>query len=496
MFMKFPLKDSLADDEVQQGLSSVIKDGLATQMMVTLTGGVFLVAFALKLGASNTMIGVLAAIPPLMNLIQIPGIYLIEKYRLRKTIVVYAAAISRIFLLLMAAIPFFFSLELGIGVLLLALMIHSAFAALGGSSWNSWMRDLLPQESLGSFFSKRMTYAAALGIVLSLSAGVYIDWWVKTYPEQELYGYSLLFFLGFLAGMVGVYFLSTIPEPRMEPKIDKTNFRSMFIKPFKDINFRNLIVFSSSWAFAVNLAAPFFTVYMLNRLNLEMSYIIAFLVLSQIMNLAFLRIWGRFSDQFSNKSVLSVSGPLFIFCILAWTFTTLPEKHIFTIPLLIAIHIFMGISTAGVALASGNIGLKLAPKGEAASYLTANNVVNSIVAGIAPVLGGQFADYFAQRQLSLELKWLSPNRELVFQTLNFQQWDFFFFLAFLIGLYSIHRLALVKEKGEVGEKIVIKELISEVRKETRNLSTVSGIRYMFYLPVHIVRKTKRLKNIK
>ena len=156
----------------------------------------------------------------------------------------------------------------------------------------------------------------------------------------------------------------------------------------------------------------------------------------------------------------------------------------------------MGISTAGVALASGNIGLKLAPKGEAASYLTANNVVNSIVAGIAPVLGGQFADYFAQRQLSLELKWLSPNRELVFQTLNFQKWDFFFFLAFLIGLYSIHRLALVKEKGEVGEKIVIKELISEVRKETRNLSTVSGIRYMFYLPVHIVRKTKRLKNIK
>jgi len=30
--------------------------------MVTLTGGVFLVTFALKLGASNTVIGILAAI--------------------------------------------------------------------------------------------------------------------------------------------------------------------------------------------------------------------------------------------------------------------------------------------------------------------------------------------------------------------------------------------------------------------------------------------------
>ena len=51
--------------------------------MVTLTGGVFLVAFALKLEASNTIIGLLAAIPPLAQLIQIPAIYLVEKYRVR-----------------------------------------------------------------------------------------------------------------------------------------------------------------------------------------------------------------------------------------------------------------------------------------------------------------------------------------------------------------------------------------------------------------------------
>lgn len=93
--MAFTVKDTLTEEEVQSGLRAVIKDGLASQAMVTFTGGAFLVAFALKLGASNLMIGLLAAIPPLMELVQIPSIYLVEKVRNRRVISVYASASSR-----------------------------------------------------------------------------------------------------------------------------------------------------------------------------------------------------------------------------------------------------------------------------------------------------------------------------------------------------------------------------------------------------------------
>jgi MFS family permease len=215
--------------------------------------------------------------------------------------------------------------------------------------------------------------------------------------------------------------------------------------------------------------------------------VIALTVLSQIMNLAFLRIWGKFTDQFSNKSVLALCGPLFLACILAWTFTTMPEKHLGTIPLLVAIHMFMGISIAGVTLASGNIALKSAPKEQATAYLAANGIVNSLAAGIGPILGGKFADFFAARELSLTLNWRSPVREVAFYTLNFQHWDFFFFLAFLIGLYSIHRLMKVREVGEVEEKIVINEFLSEIRRPLSNLSTVGGLRQMIVFPVSFFR---------
>jgi MFS family permease len=493
--MTFSIKDTLSEAEIQSGLRAVIRDGLASQVMVTFTGGAFLVAYALKLGASNVTIGLLAAIPPLAQLIQIPSIFLVERIRKRRLISMFGSASSRIFWLLIALSPLMFPLEAGLTFLIIAILLSGAFGAVSNSSWNSWMRDLVPQDRLGSFYSKRMSMAIGLSIPLGLGAGLYIDYWKKLYPNYEIYGYSILFFLGFLAGMLGVYFISRIPEPEMAPVKEKLHFFRMILQPFRDANFKSLIMFLGSWNFAVNLAAPFFTVYMLKRLQMDMSFVIALMLLSQIMNLAFLRIWGKFTDRFSNKSVLGVSGPLFIVCILAWTFTTLPEKYILTIPLLLAIHIFMGISTAGVTLASGNIGLKLAPKGQATAFLATNSVVNSLAAGIAPILGGKFADFFAGRELSWTLKWTSPERELLLPTLNLQQWDFFFFFAFLIGLYSMHRLAMVKEVGEVEEKIVVQELISEVRRRMLDVSTVGGLRQMVNFPFlvakHLLVPSKR-----
>jgi MFS family permease len=242
-----------------------------------------------------------------------------------------------------------------------------------------------------------------------------------------------------------------------------------------------------SWNFAVNLAGPFFMVYMLKRLGLSMSFIIGLSIVSQVMNFAFLKVWGRFTDRFSNKSVLAISGPLFIISILAWTFTTMPEKYFLTIPLLIVLHIVMGLASAGVSLASGNIGLKLAPKGQATAYLATNTIVSSVAAGIAPILGGKFADFFAGRELAWTLKYTTPAGELSLPTLNLQQWDFFFALAFLIGLYSLRRLAKIKEVGEVEEKIVVDELFTEVKSQVRTLSSVEGLRQMVSFPFSIIR---------
>jgi len=485
--MWFKTEEALTEEQVQSGLSYVIKDGIASQSMGILTGGAFLVAFAVKLGASNFVIGLLAAIGPLAQLLQLPSIFLVEKIRNRRAIVVITAGLSRLCWLFIALSPFLFGAKIGLTVLLVSMIAASALGAVSGCGWNSWMRDLIPQEVLGSFFSKRMRIATGVGIALSILAAVYLDLWKKLFAEHELHGYSILFLAGFAAGALGLYYLYKTPEKRMPAIEEKSSILKLLSKPFRDENFRKLIVFMCSWNFAVNLAAPFFMVYMLKRLGLSMSFIIGLSILSQVLNFTFLKIWGKFTDSFSNKSVLAICGPLFIISILAWTFTTMPDKYFLTIPLLIIIHVVIGLSSAGVSLASGNISMKLAPQGQATSYLAANTIVNSIAAGIAPILGGKFADFFASRQLDWVLNYKGPGGEFSLPTLNLQQWDFFFAIAFIIGLYSIHRLSLIKEVGEVEGKVVFNELMAEVRTQVRTLSSVEGLRQMVSFPFTVVR---------
>ena len=107
----------------------------------------------------------------------------------------------------------------------------------------------------------------------------------------------------------------------MPPLAQRTRIVTLLTAPFRDRNFRRLIVFLSSWNFAANLAAPFFAVYMLRTLGYSMTIVIVLTTASQLSNLAALGLWGTLIDRFSNKAVLEISAPLFLACTLAWTFT-------------------------------------------------------------------------------------------------------------------------------------------------------------------------------
>ena len=58
--MWFKTEQQLGEEQLKSALKNIIKDGVTSQAMGVLTGGAFLVAFAVKLGASNLVIGLLA----------------------------------------------------------------------------------------------------------------------------------------------------------------------------------------------------------------------------------------------------------------------------------------------------------------------------------------------------------------------------------------------------------------------------------------------------
>jgi MFS family permease len=469
-----------------RALRLVLYDALASEAMGTLTAGVFLTGYAVALDASNLAIGILAAVPFFVQLLQIPAVFLVERLRRRRDICVWAAGIGRCFLLTAAAAPWL-APNNPMFVLIGSLAIYQGMAAIGGCAWNSWMRDLVPSAQFGRFFARRTAATTALAIALSLLGGVIIDAWARHLPGYPATVYCLLFAISAGIGFLGVYLLHLTPDWPMPPVTAPVHPLALLMEPLRHANFRRLILFLGSWNFAANLAAPFFTVYLLKSLNYSMTTILALTIASQLSNLGALSLWGTLIDRFSNKAVLGVAAPLFLVCTLAWTLTGLAWMEPWNLYLLAGIHVLMGISTAGVGLASGNIAMKLSPEGRATAYLAANSVITACCAAIAPIVGGAFADFFAAHQLTLALTWTGGPQDVTVQVLNFRAWTFFFGIACMLGLYSVHRLTFIDEPSGSTDRLMLRHLLLEARRSAHSLSSAAGLLRVVRLPQWFVR---------
>lgn len=481
---------SLNRRQTTKGLDLVIKEGLTSEAMVALTGGTFLVAMAILLGASNFQIGLLASLPTLANVFQLIAIRLLQRYNNRRVITVICNGFARFPLLVIGALLFLFSSGTSIKALIFLLFFHYFFGSIAGASWNAWMKDLVPERKLGSYFSQRTKVTQTLNVFLSLMLALGLDYIKRVNPGAELTAYALMFMGGGLLGLIGTWLLSRTPEP--QSFLPKENFFKLFKKPLKDGNFRNLLFFNSFWAFALGIATPFFTVFMMKTLELSLSYIIFFAICGQVAGILAIKQWGKYCDHFSNKTVIKIAAPLYILCILAWPFAKMPHTFSGMIIIVAAINIFSGIATSGINLAITNIGMKLAPKNEAIVFLSAKNMVVALFSALGPLLGGFFADYFANRSFHWKIEWQGPKGMETFSLLELHNLGFLFMIGGLLAIVALRTLAWVKEEGEMPKEIAMAEMKNGFRHGLKSTNRKALLRAPLQI-IPLQKKHKRLK---
>ena len=492
--MKFRPLENLNEKQVQSGLKHFVQEGLAAEAMATFTGGTFLVAMAVLLNASNFQIGLLAALPTLTNIFQLLSIWLVQKYKNRRAISVICSFFARVPLFAIGILPLAFSKNTSINVLIFFLFFHYFFTSVSGASWNSWFKDLIPEKILGNYTSRRTRLIQVLNVTLSLAVAMGIDHVKSAYPQYELTAYGVMFIIGGLAGMLGVYFLAKAPEPKTT--LEDQKLVALFGKPLKDKNFRNLLKFHSFYAFATSLALPFFVVYMMKTIGLSFAWIIALGLLAKFGSIFSLKFWGTFSDKYSNKTIIRICAPTFITCILAWTFASMTTNKIASLSLLIVIHLVSGIAAAGIDLAINNMAVKLAPKNEAIAYISARNIVVAVFAAAGPMIGGLMADFFATHHLIWNVQWQGPAGISTFNLLELQNWNFFFFISAILALLSIRLVKKINEQGEAQKGMVAIVMRKSVQRGIRKNMSGEAIKDRINNPVIIPAIKKRMMTYK
>lgn len=457
----------------KRGLSMLNAEVVFSSVTDAMMAGTLLTAFALHLGARPAQVGVLATVAFWAQLLQAPGVLLVERLRRRKLIAVTGVLLSALAPAAMAALAFADASRAARLSIVAFVAAYCGAGAFAGCAWNAWTRDFIPRGVRGRFLARRSRIAIATSVAMGLLAALALDFAGEGASQTVLF--AALFALACGAQLLNAATLAQVPEPLMPPAPTKPERLVRLLRePLRDAKFRPLIRFSAAWQFAVNLAQPFFTVFFLQQLGLSVTVVMVLTIVSQLASGWALKRWGALIDRFGDKSVLNVSAPAYIACIAAMVGASQIGPLWLLMAYLGMLHVVMGAAGSGVALASGNIALKLSPRGAAAPYLSVNSLIASLLGGVAPILGGLGAEFFARRELAVTVQWSGPLLQGDVAGLQLTGWHFYFILSALVGLYALHRLVMIPEDGALPRREMMEAILDRARARFGRPPAVGG----------------------
>ena len=476
-----PAQAHLSDEEYAKGRHWMVRFGIANSTMEAIITGAMLTALALQLGASNAAIGLILAVPHLMSLMQVPGVWLVEKNRERRQVAVWAAFVSRPGIVIMAMAALIPSPNLAVGILMLGLCLRYGAGWIINCAWSSWIHDLVPDDVRGQYFGRRLALMTMATGATTLLAGLWVDGWKAYVALPPTYGYVPLLLLAFASGLYGAYCLTQIPEPKMPPSEEGLDVISLLREPFLKKNFRTVMIFLFTWNFAINLAVPFFTVHLLRSLGLSLTYVMLLTMVWQGVSVASMRVWGLLIDRYSNKAVFRLSGPIFVLALMLWTLTDEWHQAGYAVFLLPILYGMIGLAIGGTTLASNNIIFKLAPKGKATSYTASANLLIATATALAPILGGLMADGLAVRSLTLTFHWNDPNVDTDIANFVINHWDFFFLCAGVLAWIALQFVSTIHEPSRSSNEPAYRDVFQHLASSIFGFSFVRHVQNWPYL---------------
>lgn len=393
----------MKNNSLKKSLEYVLHNGIATIAMTTLSSGEIVIAYALLLGASSVDVGLMGNIGYISIFSHIFSAYLINKGLTVKKVSVLFSFISRFFYLIMASL-IFFNKSYAILILLVCMVLNSLIGGVSGGAFYPWMKALIPQKKLGTFFAKRYKYMKIASIICYIVSAGIVFIFEKYFPNNVIYAYSILFIIAFVLGIYSVYTLYNVEDVKIENS-NNDNFIKKSIYILKNKSFTSLCYFLGLFYFSRSFILPFFTMFMLKKMEFSMAIVIG---LTIIYNLSYV-LSTKFLAKYINKkgcgNTLRIGSKFFILTICLFTISMYVDVIIGGIFIILA-HVILGISQLSLELSLNNMPLLYVQEKDSPIYLSAISVFTAICSTVSGVLAGLFITKLELFNISTTNVWL------------------------------------------------------------------------------------------
>ena len=382
---------------LRASLDASVAEGAAAEVSGACAGGAVLTGWALFLGASPVVIGLLGALPLAAQIVQVPAAWLTQRIGARP-LAIAAIGASRLACLPLVAVPFLHLAPATALVVFVAVVaMAGVLGVVGNNAWTTWMGELVPGAVRGRFLARRMVYLNVAGTVSLLAAGLALDAFAPRGWKGETLG--VLAAVACAAGVVSIRLLLAQQSPPRRREETAPDWGDM-ARAVRDPKTRPLLGYLLGWNAAVGISAGFFSFHMLANLEMAFMLVAAYAIIVAAVRIVSAPAWGRLVDAFGARPVLVVCSFGISVVPLIWLFATPDRLWPIAVEAVVA-----GTLWGGHGIAAFDLSIGVSPRRGRPFYLAAFAAAGGLGFAVSSTFAGLLAYALATPLHTLGSSW-------------------------------------------------------------------------------------------
>lgn len=338
----------------------------------------FLSVFTLRLGGTDTMVGLLSALPALVTMVfSIPGGRYVEKRQLLPVLLI-TGVLTRAGYFAIGLLPSFFSSFRAEGVVLFTTLLTIP-AAISNVAFATLFARTVPIDRRAHVVSVRNVLLGITSTAAALLGGKLLDWVI--FPVN----YQVLFVIAFACSMLSIFYLSRIKIPMVakDATTRATNGLAGMGSIVKMVRARDdygrftLTSFIFQWG--LFFTAPLYSIYWVRTVHASDGAVGLINMVGSATTILFYPLWGRLTARRGNRPalILTTAG------LAGYPFLMALSP---TVGWMLFVSFWGGVFSSGQSLSFFNALLEVCPEQNRATRIAAYNALSNIAAFAAPLL--------------------------------------------------------------------------------------------------------------
>lgn len=400
-----------------------------------------MVLFAKTLGASATVLGLIAGMMPLLVIFQIPAANYIPRVGFKRF--VYAGwGIRVMFIFGMSLVPLtgrFLDDTTRLALMLALLFGFNLSRGISSCAWLPWLTALVPPSIRGKYLVKEAAVTNLFSFVSFVVAAACLA------GNPAAWQFSVVFAFSAVAGAISLSFLKRIPDVEVPREDGGSQAPIPWLAMAQHAPFKKLLYAVVGWSVASGGILAFTVAFLKVKAGMGEGAILLISSVSFLGGLLSLWFLGSRLDRLGSKPVLQ-------FCFAAWALVMVAWAAIaggawkLGLATLVSLMAIMGLLQALVQMSNTRLAMTVVPTMGRTHFFAIYSVVGNVTLGLAPIGWGLLIDAIGDRSgEGLGMDW---NRFTVF-----------FAAAALCFLGTLALARCLEEKEAASLEELLKEIL-------------------------------------